>query len=137
MTTLVPEHVIVLPLIVILFIFTSLVFARNCRFLRFLKITYFHINRPKPLIYKAFRALIFIKFGKSLKMPYFTQFLTIFKFSCPEPLDFTRVTEQRKSVFPWLFESLKRHIYGHSRNPNYSFTVLFSVSNIIQVFLLL
>nr|DAH72814.1 MAG TPA: hypothetical protein [Bacteriophage sp.] len=50
-------------------------------------------------------------------MPYFTQFLTIFKFSCPEPLDFTRVTEQKKSVFPWLFESLKRPIYGHFRNP--------------------
>lgn len=24
---------------------------------------------------------------------------------------------KRKSVFPWLFESLKRPIYGHSRNP--------------------
>lgn len=89
-------------------IYTSLIFARNCRFIRFLKITYFHINRSKPLIYKAFRALIFIKFGKSLKMPYFTQFLMIFKFSCPETLDFTRVAERMKSVFHWLL-----HLYHH------------------------
>ena len=97
-------------------IFASLIFTRNCRFIRFLKITYFQINLSKPLIYKGFRALIFIKFGKSLKMPYFTQFLTVFKFSCPTTLDFTRVTDRMKSVFPWLFESLKRPIYGHSRN---------------------
>lgn len=92
-------------------------FKRKFSFIRFLKITYFHFNRPKPLIYKVFRALIFIKFGKSLKMPYFTQFLTIFKFSCPTTLDFTRVTDRMKSVFPWLFESLKHPIYEHSRNP--------------------
>nr|DAW01418.1 MAG TPA: hypothetical protein [Caudoviricetes sp.] len=50
-------------------------------------------------------------------MPYFTQFLTVFKFSCPTALDFTRVTDRMKSVFPWLFKFLKRPIYGHPRNP--------------------
>ena len=62
-------------------------------------------------------------------MPYFTQFLTVFKFSCPTTLDFTRVTDRMKSVFHWLFESLKRPIYGHSRNSVFSnVKILFIVS---------
>ena len=62
-------------------------------------------------------------------MLYFTQFLTVFKFSCPATLDFTRVTDRMKSVFPWLFKSLKRPIYGHSKTSVFSnVKILFIVS---------
>lgn len=62
-------------------------------------------------------------------MPYFTQFLTIFKISCPTTLDFTRVTERMKSVFPWFFESPKRPIYGHS---DFSFSIITSILSQIK-----
>lgn len=55
---------------------------------------------------------------------------------------------KRKSVFPWLFESLKCPIYGHSKTSVFSTTPflitfvgtllsIIDVINIIQVFLLL
>ena len=58
------------------------------------------------------------------------------------------ILTDKKSVFPWLFESLKRPIYGHSKTSVFSTTPflitfvdtllsIIDVINIIQVFLLL